>query len=301
MMRWQHPLGERALVAGTRAEVTPFVFRDRLYRLENFGRYHDFPGREPQYRFHEDGFRIRDVAGDRILSIPLLNHYFAIAFPWEERVYVFAGDYEEDLPWWHIRRAVMISSDDLITWSAPQVVLEAEPGEHLFNYAVCRAGDRFVLLYETNDRRWPPPFTLRFCESIDLAQWRRLPPEHRYGTGKYTGGPALYFDADEGWFYCLYLEALGNRWETRVTRSRDLRDWQDAPEDRPVVTPALQCEVDPAVWPGVRETSASDVELCEFDGRTLAYWIAGDEQGAMVEYTSSYPGRVAELLRAFFV
>jgi len=299
-MTWQNPLQECTLVAGVRSEVTPFVFRDRLYRLENFVRFHDFPGTTPEYRFHEDGFRIRDVAGDRIISIPLLNHYFATAFPWEGRVYVFAGDYGEDLPWWHIRRTVMISSDDLITWTKPQVVLEADPDERLFNYAVCHARGKFYLLYETDDQRWPPPFTLRFCVSDDLLHWQKLGPEYLYGQGKYTGGPALYFDEIEDWFYCLYLEDLGHGWETRVTRSRDLRTWHDAPPDRPVVTFDPQREIDPATWPGVKEASASDLELCEFHGNTVAYWINGDQQGAMVEYTGTIDGPLVKFLRAFF-
>lgn len=299
-MPWQHPLAGRALIAGGCAEMTPFVFRDRLYRLENFARYHDFPGAAPGYRCHEDGFRIRDVESDRIVSIPLLNHYFAVAFPWEGRVHVVAGDYEEGRPWWHIRRAVMLSSDDLVTWTAPRVVLQAGPGERLFNYAVCRARGKFYLLYETDDRRWPPPFTLRFCVSDDLSRWRKLPPACRYGDGKYTGGPALYFDAEEDWFYCLYLEDLGGRWETRVTRSRDLRRWHDAPAGRPVVAPVPGHPVDPGRWPGVTETSASDVELCEVGGRTLACWIAGDQQGAMVEYAAWHDGPLPALLRRFF-
>jgi len=298
-MTWTHPLLERSLVIGQRGEVTPFVFRQRLYRLENFMRFHDFSGQEPQYRFHEDGFRIRDVAADQILSVPLLNHYFAVAFVWDDRVYVFAGDYESGRPWWQIRQTVMISSDDLITWSKPQVILEAAEGEHLFNYAVCRARGKFYLLYETNDARWPA-FTMRFCESDDLIHWRKLGPDHSYGTDKYTGGPALYYDEARDWFYCLYLEALANKWETRITRSKDLMHWQDAPAGRPVVTPDATRDVDAVVWPGVKECSASDLELCEFEGKTIVYWVNGNQQGPCCEYSSTVNGPMNDFLAAFF-
>jgi alpha-L-fucosidase len=282
-------------------EVTPFVFRKRLYRLENFVRSLDFPGAKPQYRFHEDGFRIRDIAADRIIGIPLLNHYFAIAFTADDRVYVYAGDYEESRPWWHIRRTVMIASDDLVTWTKPQVVLEAEGDERLFNYAVCRARGRFFMLYETDDRRWPPPFTLRFCESDDLVHWRKMGTECIYGTGKYTGGPALYYDSELDWFYCLYLDAMaGQGYETRIARSHDFVCWEEAPPGRPVVTFDPRREIDPARWPGVKECSASDVELCEFQGKTHVYWINGNQQGPVRAYQTVFDGSAVSLLRKFF-
>lgn len=301
---WRHPLKDQMpddRVHGRHAEVTPFVFRDRFYRLENFTCSSNFPGEKPQYRFFEDGFRIRDMAADRIISIPLLNHYFAVAFPWNDRVYVYAGEYGEGHPWWHIHRTVMTCSDDLITWSAPQVVMQAEGDERLFNYAVCRARGKFCLLYETNDRRWTP-FTMRFAESDDLIMWRKLDEKHLYGADKYTGGPALYYDPGQDWFYLLYVEHLSpaREYETRIARSRDLANWEDAPANRPVVTFDRQRDINPIVWPGVKECSASDVELCEFQGKTYVYWLNGDQRGAYRPYHAVYDGPSIEMLREFF-
>jgi len=298
-MSWNHPITNARQVEGIRFEVTPFVFNGRLYRLENRMRFDDFEGKEPQYRHHEDGFCIRDVAADRILSVPLLNHYFAIVHVWEDRVYVVTGDYE-DRPWWHIRHAVMIASDDLITWSRPRIILEAEGGELLFNYALCRARGKFYLLYETNDARWPA-FTMRFCESDDLRTWRKLPEEYIYGPDKYTGGPALYYDEPEDYFYLLYVNAVGpNRYDNRIARSRDLRTWQEAPADRPVVSPDPQRTINDTRWPGIKECSASDLELCEFNGKTHLYWINGDQQGASAGWEAIYDGPMNRFLRTFF-
>ena len=86
-------------IPGAWLEATPFVFRERLYRLENFRKQHETPEQPVQYRFHEDGFRIRDVEKDRVISVPLLNHYFGTAIVWEDRVYVFCGYLGEDKPW----------------------------------------------------------------------------------------------------------------------------------------------------------------------------------------------------------
>jgi alpha-L-fucosidase len=272
--------------------------KGRLYRLENIPRAVDFDTTESYYRYHEDGFRIRDVAEDRIISIPLLNHYFAIAWVWEDKVYVVAGDYEDRL--WAIRHTIMITSEDLITWTKPKIIMEAQGEEHLFNYAVCRARGKFYMLYETDDSLWPA-FTMRFCESDDGVNWRKLSENHIYGHDKYTGGPALYFDDEEDWFYILYLNALGdNMYDNRIARSRDLITWQEAPTDRPFVSPNLQRSVNDRKWPEVMERSASDLEMCEFNGKTYLYWINGNQQGATAGWEAVYDGPMNQLLRTFF-
>ena len=243
------------------------------------------------------GFRIRDVESDQVISIPLLNHYFAIAFVWEDRVYVYAGDYGHGEPWWHIRRIVLITSDDLITWSKPQVVITSQDGERLFNTAVCHDGRSFVLLYETDDRRWPA-FTFKYCRSADLIHWQQVPGA-LYGTDKYVGGPAL--DYEGGWYYTLYLEALGEgRYETRVTRSQDLLTWTDAPPGRPVLTYDPERIPDPVHHPEVREINASDVELCEWQGKTILYFNGGNQLGVGDLQWAEYEGTPRQLLEFFF-
>jgi len=286
------------VVSSIGSEVTPFVFKDRLYRIENFKRCEDFPGQPVQYRFHEDGFRIRDVDSDRIVSVPLLNHYFATAFVWDNR------NYGEDLPWWHIRQIVHITSDDLITWSRPELVVQAEGDEHLFNNSVCWDGNRFIMLCETDDDRWPK-FTFKYYESCDLSNWK-IVPNAVYGIDKYVGGPALCFEAP--WYYTLYLHAMENgagdniryTWETRITRSKDLIHWEDAPEDRPFVTFDPNRQTNPDHFPGVYETNASDIDLCEWQDKTLVYWNGGDQCTCGDLQMAEFPGSRKELMEWFF-
>lgn len=294
---WSSRLVKTAVLGpGVAAEVTPFVFNGRLYRLENFPRSKAFPLREPQYDFHCDEIRVRDVERDCLVSLVLRNHYFGAGFVWENRVYVFAGDYEADRPWWHIRRIVMTSSDDLIRWTPPRVVLESENNEHLFNTAVCRGPDGFIMLYETNDARWPP-FTFKYCRSQDLVNWTRI-PDAIYGHDKYVGGPALYFEGD--WYYTLYLHAMGSTWETRITRSRDLVHWTDAPEGRPFLPHNPRHRPFPELFPDVYELNASDAELCEWQGRTLVYFLGGNQQGVNDLQVAEFAGSPRELLEHYF-
>jgi len=278
------------------AETTPFVLDGRLYRIENHPKHFDAPDRGPQYRFHEDEIRVRDVESDRIVSAPLRNHYFGHGFVWEDRLYLFAGDYGHDRPWWHIRRLVMISSRDLIHWDEPRVVIESEGNEHLFNTAVCRGADRFILLYETDDERWPK-FTFKYCESDDLIHWKRI-PDAIYGKDKYVGGPALYYEG--GWYYTLYLRSLGGKWQTCVTRSVDLVQWDDAPEDRPFLTFDPTHRPDPELHPDVYECNVSDAELCQWQGKTVVYFYGGNQRAEGDLQMAQFDGSPRELLEHYY-
>jgi len=293
---WEHPLSKQGRLGSPLVEVSPFVFRDRLFRLENNQKFWEVGGR-PGDRFHEDEVRIRDVEKDEIVSVALTNHAFATVLVHEDRVYVFAGDFGNDKPWRHVREINMTSSGDLVHWSRPITIFRSQPGERLFNTALCRGKDQFVLLYETDDRRWPG-FTFRYCVSDDLVEWTHV-NDAVYGRDKYVGGPALYYE--NGTYYTLYLEALGNKkWETRITRSTDLRNWQEAPIGRPFVTFDPSHQDIPLLDPEVRECNASDAELCYFKGKTIVYFTGSDQTTAGDLQWATYDGSPGKLVEFFF-
>ncbi|MGI5923805.1 MAG: hypothetical protein ACOX9E_07660 [Lentisphaeria bacterium] len=296
-MRWRVPWKNEKVVKQNCGEVTPFFFKNRYYLLENFFASSFFyPGHEVKYRYHEDGFLIRDMDSDRIISIPLLNHYFASAIVHKDRVHVFAADYGVDQPWWKIKRLIRICSDDLVTWTAPEEVVHSGDNEYLFNSAVDFDGERFVMLYETDDPRWTP-FSFRFIESTDLRSWR--PIAHAvYGTDRYVGGPSMYFVG--GYYYVLYLEQRKGFYETLVTRSRDLVNWEDAPADRPFLSPDMSYKTNPALFPDVVEINASDPEMIERDGMVWVWWNGGNQAGCSDLKFAQYDGTMQQLLESFY-
>jgi len=162
---------------------------------------------------------------------------------------------------------------------------------------VCRGVDVFILLYETNDAQWPP-FTFKYCTSTDLHSWSHIPGAI-YGRDKYVGGPALYYEG--GTYYTLFLHDLGGTWETRITRSRDLLNWEDAPEGRPFLPCNPKHVPQPNLFPDVRELSASDAELCEWRGKTLVYFYGGNQQGQGILQLAVFDGSPRELLEYYFV
>jgi alpha-L-fucosidase len=300
---WANPLVKKGTLSREMGETTPFVYAGRLYRVENWQKYFDIPGSNPGDRYMEDEVRLRDMETDRIVSVPFVGHSFGYAFVWEERVYVYALRHRSG-PWREFTEIDLTVSSDLRHWSEPETVIRAEGPEHLFNVAVCRGADRFILLFETNDPRWPP-FTFQYCQSTDLVHWDRI-PKALYGREKYVGGPALYYAG--GWYYTLYLQDLdgyaGGTWETRLTRSRDLLHWEDAPLGRPFLAPD-RSRVFTYEHFGrkveVREVNASDAELCYWQGKTIVYFNGGDQQTSGDLQLAEFEGTPQELFERFYI
>lgn len=294
---WQSPLQKQGYLKSPLVEVTPFVLNDRLYLMESWQAFWDTPDALPGVDFEKNHVRIRDIETDEVLSTTLPNSEFATAFVWEGRVYVFAGVNDPGQSWRQITKVMMTSTDDLKTWTEPVVVLRAEGGEHIFNTAVCRGKDGFVLLYETDDSHWPA-FTFKYCVGNDLTNWKRVDGA-LYGVDKYVGGPALYYEG--GWYYTLYLEALGaNHYETRITRSQDLKNWHDAPTGRPFVTFDPEHKNMPRRPQDFAESNASDAEVCYFQGKSIVYFTGNDQQVCGDLQWATFDGTPRELFEAFY-
>jgi alpha-L-fucosidase len=293
---WTNPIVKQGRIGSPLVETSPFVFNDQLYVLENNQRFWDVKGSKPGDYFHEDEVRIRQVQSGKLLSVPLKNHGFGTVLVHNNKVYVFAGNYGEGKPWRRMTEITMTSSSDLKTWTKPVTVLEANGKEFFFNTAVCRGKDKFILLYETNDTAWKP-FTFRYVESDDLIHWKEIPGAI-YGKEKYVGGPALYYEG--GWYYTLYLENIKRGYETRVTRSKDLVRWEDAPANRPFVTFDPSIRNIPLLDAGVPESNASDVELCYYRGQTILYFTGSDQTTAGDLQWATYKGTPRQLFEHFF-
>lgn len=294
---WSHPLKKRGYLGSPLVETTPFVWQDRLYLLENYQAFVDAPHPTPGANADRDALRIRDVESGRLVSVALEQHTFGTLFVWQDRAYIFASRCIDGQPWRTCRTVDMTSSADLVHWTEPRQVLAADGDEQIFNTAVCRGDGRFVLLYETNDRKYPA-FTFKYCVSDDLVSWTRI-DDGLYGKDKYVGGPALYFEG--GWYYTLYLEALPETcYETRITRSRDLVHWRDAPAERPFLTFDRSHDHLPLRPPHLVETNASDAELCYFRGQTIVYFTGSDQQVAGDLQWATFDGTPRELFERFF-
>ena len=286
-------------------ETTPFVFKGRLYLLENWRKMWDYPIELDNYPknvktkyLEADLARIRDVETDKIISIPLVGYGFCSAFVDGDRVYILGSKFNHNKVW-NSKQIWLTCSEDLSLWSHPQCVLEANPDESFFNINVCKSLDNngYILLVETDDPKWVK-FTFRFFKSDDMLNWQAI-DDGIYGKEKYVGGPAIYNTG--GYYYVSYLGEVAGGWITKLTRSKDLIQWEDAPEHKPLVAFNRQNRCHKLRGKEVSENNASDLELCEFEGTTHLYFTGGDQSVCGNLQSCEYQGTMRELFESFYM
>lgn len=259
-------------------EANPVVWQGRLLRFEYIRHQND--GRHYYCNFSGHSyFRFVDQQTNEIL--PAFGHdlHMGNAFVWQDRMIVTAVEN------WGKSRFYQLESTDLIHWTEPRVILE-NPAWQGYNTSVCRADDRFVMVFELGAPLdiVKNPFTMFFAESTDLVNWQVIPGAV-FGQEFYTGAPMLrYFD---GFFYFFYLDgSYENGFTTFVVRSKDLKNWESSSknpvlvydeDDRKILgefTPAFRQHIATAA-----NINASDMDMCDFGGKLEITYSWGNQRG----------------------
>ena len=118
--------------------------------------------------------------------------------------------------------------------------------------------------------------------------WEKV-PDTVFGSKRYTACPTLHYL--DGLYYMMYLERRSPRWvfETYITRSRNLNDWETS-----AANPVLQAN-------GLDEgINASDPELIEFEGNTYIYYAVGDQRTWMNIKRARYPGSLKQFFNFWY-
>ena len=276
-------------------ETTPVVFRGRLCRFEYVrARYaHNTTG-DSYFRFvdHATGVPSAGFAP---------GYHLGNVFVEDDVLFVTGTNI------WDGERVDLFVSTDMEQWETrPALNL---PGWGIFNTSLCRAEDEYVLMFEVGK---PPevagvPFTARFATSRDLHTWTLTPPECTYSKDRYTAPHALrYLD---GLYYNFYLEALpGPQYDQRVVRSCDLITWEASPlnpvlvasdEDKAIANPRLTAAERERIA-GAVDINNSDIDFCEFEGRTIINYSWGNQRGTEFLAEAIYDGPVNQFLTSFF-
>ncbi|MCK5734241.1 MAG: hypothetical protein KAI38_08640 [Candidatus Latescibacteria bacterium] len=276
-------------------ETTPVVFRDRLYRFEYV---------RANYKPNRTGasyFRFVDLDSGQATPAFAADYHLGSAHVQDDRVYVYGVNT------WGGSELRVFWSDDLETWES-RTALNL-PGWEIFNNSVCEGEGRYVMSFEIGA---PPEetgaaFTMRFAESDDLLHWQLTPPECVFAKDRYTACPALRFL--DGQYYMIYLEARpGPTYEPHIVRSPDLVHWESSPlnpimqyseEDKLIANPDLT-ESERALIAGAVNSNNSDVDLCEFDGKTILYYSWGNQLGVEFLASAMYDGTLECFLRGYF-
>ena len=275
-------------------ETTPLVFRDTLYRFESVRPHSQNPA-NPEERSY---FRFVDVRTDTPGAPFGYGHHLGSAFAEEELVAVTGV---KDT--WGGDTVTVFRSGDLVNWTETDVTF---PGMRIFNTCLCKKGGRYVMLIESDES---VPFTFRFAVSGDLARWELLPEEYVFQKDRYAGGPAIYTLPDDPHYYVLYLEAYpGPCYANCIARSADLRQWEYSPlnpvlmfsdEDKQIANPFLTEDERDRVARALNINN-SDMELCEFRGRTVICYSWGCQRGIEFLAEASFEGTVKAFLQGFF-
>jgi hypothetical protein len=69
--------------------------------------------------------------------------------------------------------------------------------------------------------------------------------------------------------------------------------------DKVIANPKLTAEQRKAITKG-KDINNSDLDLCEFQGKTIIFYSWGNQQGTEFLAEASYDGTLADFLRSFF-
>jgi len=276
-------------------ETTPVVFRDRLTRFEYV---------RAKYKPNQTGasyFRFVDVDSGQFTPAFATDYHLGSAHVQDDTVFVYGVNI------WGGSELRVFWSKDLETWQS-QTALNL-PGWKIYNNSVCKGEGRYVMAFEIGA---PPEetgarFTMRFAESSDLLHWQLTPSECVFSKDRYTACPALRFL--DGRYYMIYLEARpGPTYQSHIVRSGDLVHWESSPlnpvlrysdEDKIIANPDLT-ESQRALIAGAVNINNSDVDLCEFNGKTILYYSWGNQKGIEFLASARYDGTLESFLRGYF-
>ena len=303
MLGGQPILHKLGAVSGNR-ESSPFVWKGRYMRLEVVCESGALDLNDPSIHA-----LIRDVEAGEVVSRIAPRCYYHSCFVDGDTVYVlgtalnhpqvFCGD-----------SIMLFSSKNLKNWEERELL--HCPGFTMFNTSLTYDESRYVLAVECREPvelAGDHPFTCIFFTSEDLVEWTMLPAECAYPKDRYIGGPYLTYDA--GYYYLFGVTELPcYRFNTYVTRTADLRHWEVGhynpfiyvtPEDRMLSPYAADISTDlRQKIPVAFLSSLSDMDMCEYNGKTRLTYNVGNQMGFAYIAEAEYNGPKSEFLQSLF-
>jgi len=300
------PRFERMGAVTPNGESSPFVFRGKLYRLELAD-----PTRGTDFSDPRIHCEIREAKGGRLVSsFAHAKCYYPAAFVDGDTVRVTATKLERTADGKVVTggRIMVYESKDLVEWK--ERVLFERPGFRFFNTTVAKGPDGYVLAMETNTRpQCGVPFTMFFATSKDFVEWKAMDDSTAFPKRWYCGGPFMVWCG--GWYYLSLVTALPcERFCQYLYRTRDFRKWETgrynplllvSDDDRRVSPNAHS--LDSAMRGKIARAfvcSASDLEMCDYEGKTYMVYGIGDQKGFYYFAEAWYNGPMSELLENFF-
>lgn len=182
------------------------------------------------------------------------------------------------------------SSSDLKNWNKTIAVVFPE-NFTLFNTAVCKGDNCYMMAIEADsvkngtNQHIGTCFTEFFAKSYDLIHWELLPFENGYTKERYNACPALKYA--DGYYYMICLEELPcYRFAPYIYRTKDFCSWEigfynplftASNEDLYPKKGVLISDEDQKNQFRHLNTNNSDIDLCEFNGKTYIIYCSGNQ------------------------
>lgn len=282
-------------------ETSPFVFNDRLYRLELFDPSHGTDSSIPTLAL------IRDRETGEILSRFGQGCYYYSLYQEDDTVYVIGT--KSNYPKLCGDTLILYESRDLHHWSERELV--SNPGWQLFNTSMTKGPDGYVLLVEANApaEYVGVPFTAFFATSPDMVHWTWMDYEKGYPKHRYLGGP--WFRYSRGYYYLIAVTELPcQRYTNYIYRTKDFDTWEVGYYN-PILMPGEEDrKISPYAYDFTPEfleqircgfiSNNSDIDMCDWNGKTLIVYNVGNQLGFYYLAEAEYNGSVADFLEAYF-
>ncbi len=282
-------------------ESTPFVFEGELFRLELFDPSHGTDPNVPATAL----IRKRDT-GEILSRFGEGCYYYSL---YQENGIVYVIGTESKPPRLSGDTLILFESRDLLHWK--NRVLLSNPGWRYYNTSLTKGPDGYVLCMEADEpaEYVGVPFTAFFAVSSDMVTWDHMSLESGFPKNRYLGGPCLRYS--NGYYYLIAVTELPcARYTNYIYRTRDFDLWEVGfynpilmpdEEDRKISPYAfdLSSELIRQIRTGFI-SSNSDVDLCDWAGKTLITYNVGNQQGFYYLAEAVFDGSVEEFLRSFF-
>lgn len=296
-MAGNYPVFHKLGAINRSGEMTPFVWKGRLMRMELF---------DPSMGTNCNltvGALIRDVETGEVISTVGAGGYFFSAYVEDETVYVLGRQRNKgDTIWIH-------KSTDLKNWESR--ILFTREGWCYYNTALTKGPDGYVLLMECSD---PPEiigqkFTYFFATSKDLYNWEFMDNDKCFCRDHYNGGPWMKYV--NGWYYIIgVVELLYQRYTNYVYRTKDFDTWYIGYYNPMLMPDADDKKISPNCTEKNQEfydevrtqfnINNSDIDMCDWNGKTYINYLVSNQLGSYYLADAIYDGPMAELLERYF-
>lgn len=276
-------------------EAHNFVWNGRLLR-ENWCK----PKYQGERGLPGSHISIKDAETGKLVASLAPDHAFGTVYVEDGTVYVVATCNKAPKRRTQVN---IFASRDLKTWE--QWTAIDDPQFNICNTSLIKVKDEYVMMFEIS-KPHVTSWTARFAKSKDLKKWEILPEEYIHGK-RFMAAPH-FLAWHDGYFYNFHVRNKYG-YSVFVSRSRDLKTWEDSP-----LNPVMRAdEDDRKIAPGVVFTEAqkqriatakdinnSDIDVLEHDGKCVISYSWGNQHGTEHLATAKYRGTLASFLEGWF-